>query len=419
MARMQGWGEWRTVYGAAVLLVLGFFLFSLRPVLSPFILFPLLLLLLSPYAGTRLHTLIVIGTALLALLWLLETTGFLLVPFLLALAIAYILDPLVDRLERRLPRGVAIMLLGLPVAAAVAGALVFGIPALIDQVETLVARAPLLFERGVAWAARARLRVLTIDIPLLDERVIREQLQTFDAERVAEFLRTRQEEIARRSWEAVLGVGRGVSTVLTILGYVVLTPVLAFYLLRDYDELTARVRGLIPVRKRASWLAFLAEYDSLLSRYLRGQVLAALTVGVLTFLGLWIARFPYAGLVGAVAGIFNLVPYLGLVVSLIPAILIALLSGDILVSLLKVAIVFVLVQLLDSTVIGPRIVGGSVGLHPVWVILALAVGGFFLGLVGLLLAVPTAVLLKLLIRKALERYRRSAVYQGASPPETS
>jgi predicted PurR-regulated permease PerM len=133
---------------------------------------------------------------------------------------------------------------------------------------------------------------------------------------------------------------------------------------------------------------------------------------VLTWLGLWIAGFPYPALVGAVAGVFNLVPYLGLVVSAVPAILIALLSGNIVASLIKAAIVFAVVQTIDSSVTGPRITGGSVGLHPVWVILAIAVGSFFFGFVGLLLAMPAAVFIKLIVREALKRYRHSDVYEG-------
>jgi predicted PurR-regulated permease PerM len=199
--------------------------------------------------------------------------------------------------------------------------------------------------------------------------------------------------------------------VLTVLGYVVLTPVLTFYILRDWDVLTAKTQALVPPQRRGGVLAFVREYDDLLSRYLRGQVLAAATVGVATWLILWALDFPYSGLVGAVAGVFNVVPYLGLIVSLVPALLIALLSGSVAVSLLKVAVAFAAVQALDGAVIGPRIVGGSVGLHPVLVILALAVGGFFFGFVGLLIAVPGAVLLKLLLRRGLARYRASAAFQ--------
>src|SRR5690606_12455779 len=127
-----------------------------------------------------------------------------------------------------------------------------------------------------------------------------------------------------------------------------------------------------------------------------------------------IAGVPYAGLVGAIAGVFNLVPYLGLVVSIVPVVIIALLSGDILSILIRAGIVFAIVQTIDSTVAGPRIVGTSVGLHPVWVILALALGGAFFGFVGLLIAVPTAVLVKLLLREGLARYRRSSAFLGSA-----
>ncbi len=416
MRRVSGWSDWRWVYGAAVLMVLGAFLFSLRVVFTPFTLFLLLLLLVSPYAGSRRHTRLVTGASILLLVWLLETTGFLLAPFVLALAIAYILDPLVDVFERRrIPRSVAVVLLGLPVLGLIALTLVFGIPALAGQVETLIDRAPEAIRRLERWAIGARGWVLRVDLPFVREEALLEPLRNLEPDQVAAFLRERREEIARRTWAAVLGLGRGVGTLLAIFGYVVLTPVLAFYLLRDYDRIAGQIARLVPRDRRERWGEFVEEYNLLLSRYLRGQVVAAAAVGTLTGLGLWLAGFPYAGLVGAVAGVFNLIPYLGLVVSLVPAVLIALVSGSILASFVKVAIVFAGVQILDSTVIGPRIVGGSVGLHPVWVMLALAVGGFFLGFVGLLLAVPTAVLLKLLIRRTLEQYRESAVYQGDSP----
>jgi predicted PurR-regulated permease PerM len=111
-------------------------------------------------------------------------------------------------------------------------------------------------------------------------------------------------------------------------------------------------------------------------------------------------------------GVFSVVPYLGIVLSLIPAIFIALVSGSVGVSLLKVAAVYGLAQLLETAVISPRIVGESVGLHPVLVLLALALGGFFFGFVGLLIGVPAAAVGKLLVLRGLERYKASAFYRG-------
>jgi len=150
----------------------------------------------------------------------------------------------------------------------------------------------------------------------------------------------------------------------------------------------------------------------MISKYLRGQVTVALAMGIITGVGLWVARFPYAGTLGLIMTIFSVVPYLGLVLSLIPAIFIALVSGSVGISLLKVLIVYGLAQLLETAVISPRIVGESVGLHPVLVLLALALGGFFFGFVGLLIGVPAAAIGKLMIDRALSRYRTSAFYRG-------
>lgn len=405
--------DWRLVHGIAVLLVLGLFLWRLTDVLSPPILFLALLVLMSPYSGSPFHRLIILSTGVLLALWLLAAMGTLLAPFVLAVVLAYILDPIVDRLERAgLPRAPGILVLVLPVLTGVGLLLFFGVPALAHQIQSLIARSPELVERLAEWIEGLQAGILAIDLPFVDEEDIAQRLRSLSPSTVTEFVREKQQEIAAGAWEAVLGLGRGLGTVLTIFGYLVLTPVLTFYLLRDWDGITARIGSYIPRARYDRWVGFGRAYDHLLSRYLRGQVMAAAVVGVLTWLGLWVVGFPYSGLVGAVAGVFNLVPYLGLVVSLIPALIIAVLSGAFLASLLKIAIVFGIVQVLDANIIGPRIVGGSVGLHPVWVILAIAVAGYFLGFVGLLLAIPGAILVKLLLEVGLESYRRSSVYLG-------
>jgi predicted PurR-regulated permease PerM len=167
-----------------------------------------------------------------------------------------------------------------------------------------------------------------------------------------------------------------------------------------------------PYRDRVLGLA--REYDRLLAGYLRGQLLQCSIVGVLTWILFAVAGFPYALLMGVLAGVFNVVPYMGMIVAMVPAVVLALFSGDPLVGLAKAVGVTILVQLIDSTVLGPKIVGDSVGLHPVWVILALSISGYFFGFVGLLIAVPLAVLVSLLLRIALRRYRESSLFRGES-----
>jgi len=352
----------------------------------------------------------VLTASLLVVIWGLRTLGALIAPFVLALVLAYILDPLVDKLEgRRIRRGFAVAMILLPLLAIVALLVAFGIPALIEQASEVVQKLPTAIQRLLAWIETTRVRLS--HLPFFQNESLSRALESFRPENLAAYLQQRQEEVLRQLWSGVLGVGRGFTVVMGFLGYFVLVPVVMVYLLLDFDAITRRAASLIPEPRRGGWLPLIREYDHLLSKYLRGQVLAATAVGILTWIGLWALGFPYSGLVGAVAGVFNLVPYLGLVVSAIPALIIAILSGNVVLSLIKVGVVFVIVQTLDGTVIGPRIVGGSVGLHPVWVILALTVGGALFGFVGLLLAMPGAVLIKLLLREAMVRYRNSRLFR--------
>lgn len=405
--------EWRPLYAALVLLVAAGFLYRLLPILSPIVLFAAALIMVAPFAGTKQHRILVITLSLLLAVWLLKTLAGLLAPFILALVIAFILDPLVDRLEARgLRRPFAVAAVMLPLIAALVLICVFGIPAVIDQAEDAFSRLPAALERVVKWAQAQRAALERL--PFFRSGGGSGALESFSTERVAAYLQARQAQIINNIWSAVLGVGKGVSIALSLVGYFVLVPVLIIYLLLDYDGMTRRAVSLIPPRYRPRLMPLLREYNTLLARYFRGQFIAALIVGVLTWLGLMILGFPYSGLVGAIAGVFNLVPYLGLVASIIPAVLIAVMSGSVVASLVKAGIVFFVVQLIDGTITGPRIVGGSVGLHPVWVILALAVGSFFLGFVGLLLAMPVGVLIKLLLREAIAHYRSSRLFTETS-----
>ncbi|MEW5927175.1 MAG: AI-2E family transporter [Gemmatimonadota bacterium] len=405
--------SWRTIHAVVVVFVLALFLYSLQALLNPFLLFLLFLFLVSPSTGSRHHLLLVSATGVLTLVWLLQTTGFLLAPFFLALVLAYIQHPLVSRLERRgVSRTLAVFLLAVPAIGVLALVFGVGIPALMEQVANFIQNVPGYIQAATLQVERWQVILERRDLPYLDEDALLQRLRSVRPEAVAAYLQERQAQLGRAAWQGVLGVGRGVGSVLTILSYVFLTPILTFYLLRDWGGIVGGLSGLVPPAQQARVLGFFREYDRLLSGYLRGQFLAAAIVGVLTWLGFWILGFPYALLLGVVAGVFNVIPYMGLVASLIPALVIALFSGSILLSLGKIALVFAVVQVLDGSVIGPKIVGEAVGLHPVWVILALAVAGSFFGFVGLLIAVPLAVLVKLLLASALTRYRGSALFHG-------
>jgi predicted PurR-regulated permease PerM len=411
---------WRGMEGAAALLVLGFFLFAVRGVLNPFLLFLVLWAVLLPFRGRPGHMGLLVTAGLLTLFWMLKATGSLLAPFVLAVVLAYLLDPLVDVLERRrLPRALAIVALTLPALGLLAALLLLAIPAAVDQLAVVAQRIPVFFQRIADWVEAAQERLLRVDLPILDEQQLVARLRSVDSAAVVAFLEARRAALAQQLWTGVLGLGRGVGSVLSVVGYGVLTPALTFYLLRDWDEIVRGAGELVPKPRREGVVTFFREYDRLLGRYLRGQITVAVAIGAITGVGLWLVRFPYAGTLGLLVAVFSVVPYLGLILSLIPALFIALVSGSVGVSLLKVAVVYGVAQGLEGSVISPRVVGDSVGLHPVWVVLALALGGFFFGFVGLLIGVPGAVGVKLLVERALARYKASTAYLGPATDPTT
>lgn len=411
---------WRLFQGAVLALATGFFLLSIRDFLNPFLLYCALVALLMPFRSVRGHAHMLGVVTALTLLWLLKTAGSLLAPFFLAFVLAYMMDPLVDRLSdrRRIGRQTAIFLILAPALAVAVLAAVLGIPVVLDQAGEFMRAAPAALAAAQDWAVRLVTAALESNVPLVRETasVLLARIQGADANVANDFLETQASWIASGAWAAFLGLGRGFGLLATLLGYLVLTPVLTIYLLRDYDTIVARIGNLVPVRHQAAVRDGFREYDALLSRYLRGQIFVAAIVGALTWLGLLATGFPHAFFLGATVAVLGVVPYLGLALSLAPAVAIALASGEPGAMLLKVAVVYGIAQGLDSTVISPRIVGGSVGLHPVWIVLALSLGGLYFGFAGLLLGVPAAVGIKLLAIRTEKGYRASALYGAEHGP---
>ena len=336
--------------------------------------------------------------------WLVYLLSPILTPFLISALLAYLGDPLVDRLEaRRLKRTPAVAVVFIVLFLLLTLLLLLLVPRVEAQVSQLIVKLPGYIE----WV---RLNLL----PRLQD-LLPGEVATFDLSVVQQQLAKHWREaggLLARAWSTVSGSG------LAILGWLAnlfLIPVLTFYLLRDWDHLVAGIHALLPRRSEAVWVRLARESDEVLGAFLRGQLLVMFMLGVIYTTGLWIVGLDFALLIGMLAGLVSFVPYLGLIVGIVIAGVASVLQVQGIGDLPWVIVVFVVGQLLEGTVLTPRLVGERVGLHPVAVIFAVMAGGQLYGFFGILLALPVAAVAMVLIRHLLQRYRTSGLYARTDP----
>jgi predicted PurR-regulated permease PerM len=353
-----------------------------------------------------LRLLIFVG-ALVALALVLVFAGGILLPLLLGLVLAYLLDPPVSWLERRgWPRALGATVVFAAAVAAFVGVLFLVVPAIGDQLAELRERLP-------GYRAQVEARFL----PWL-EQIRGAYPEQFD------FVRAKAEETVREKRPQLLqsgvawlgGIFSSVMAFLLFLLDLIFVPVFAFYLLVDFPKLKEGIRSLIPLPYREPTLDRLGEVNDAVSSFLRGQLTIAVILAAINGVGLSLIGVPMGLLVGIVAGLANMIPYMALVVGLAPALLLSWIEHQSIGRLLAVALVFTGAQLLEGTVLSPKILSKSVNLHPVWILLAIILGGRWFGLPGMLVAVPAAAGIQVFVRHWLVAYRRTAVYRGDAPP---
>ncbi len=339
-------------------------------------------------------------------LWLLLGGGLLyllspiLTPFIVAALLAYLGDPLVDRLETwRLPRTLAVTLVFLVILGGLLLLLLLLVPRLEAQLGHLAQRLP----QYQAWLQAHLLPHLAGWLPVEEGQ---SGLQALG-------------RALARHWQGAGGLLSGLwhslsssgAALLAWLMNLMLIPVLTFYLLRDWDDLVAAVRALLPRRSEALWVRLASESDEVLGAFLRGQLLVMFALGVIYTTGLWVVGLDFALLIGMFAGLVSFVPYLGLIVGILVAGIASILQFQGPGELHWVVLVFVIGQMLEGTVLTPRLVGERIGLHPVAVIFAVMAGGQLYGFFGVLLALPVAAVAMVLLRHVLASYRASHAYQ--------
>ncbi len=330
-----------------------------------------------------------------------------LVPFVAAAGIGYFLDPLATRLGRiGVPRGLAAMLL---VVTLLAVGLVFALllyPLILAQIGILFARVPDYTNAVRAFAAeqiahlQARLGPDFVDEKLRD-------LVGGQASTMVSFVAG-----------ALRGVIGGGFALFNVISLVVVTPVVAFYLLRDWPSVISKIDGWLPQRYAYVLRAQAREVDRILSAWLRGQLICCFLLALYYAVALSVVGLDLGLIVGISAGVLSFIPYVGSITGLVVATGLAFAQFPTWTGVIEVGVVFILGQLLEGYVIYPRFLGDRVELHAVWVIFALFAGGAAFGFVGVLLAVPVAAILGVLCRFWLRRYLESPLYldpPGAGP----
>ena len=336
------------------------------------------------------------------LLTLLAVTVYLLrgalLPFVAGMGVAYLLDPVADRLERLgLPRTAAALVIIFAFLLSVALVLVILVPILSDQIAGLIARAP-----GYIDELRREVQ------PML--RKLRSNLTPSQAAQVDEAIKSHAGDVLGWVGQVLSSIVYGGAALLNLLGLLFVMPVVAFYMIRDWDRLVAHIDGLLPLHSADTIRSLAREIDARLSGFVRGQTIVCLLLGTWYATGLTIVGLDFALLLGIGAGMLSIIPYLGNIVGLTISLLLAAAQFDSWVSVALVAGVFLSGQVLEGNFISPKIVGDRVGLHPVWLLFAVTAGAVLLGITGALLAVPTAAAVGVLVRYGVQRYRNSALY---------
>lgn len=345
-------------------------------------------------------------------LWFL---GDVILPFVLGGAIAYCLDPIADRLERAgCSRMAAVAIITLTAVIVIIPLSFLIIANLVEQATLLINTAPDLFDSLSSW---------------LKERFP----QLFDEESAAyQQLVSLREAIQARGGEIANGILNSALGLLNIVVLLVIVPVVAIYMLLDWDNMTAKVDEMLP-RDHVETVRTLArDIDATLASFIRGQGTVCLVLGAYYAIALMIAGLNFGLIVGFIAGLITFIPYVGALVGGILAVGLAIFQfwgsvevadGDTVTYATNwlrigiVAAIFALGQFLEGNILTPKLVGGSVGLHPVWLLFALSVFGSLFGFVGMLVAVPIAAIIGVVARWGLGQYKHSLLYRGQSEGE--
>jgi predicted PurR-regulated permease PerM len=324
-----------------------------------------------------------------------------LMPFLVGALLGYLGDPVTDRLEAMgLNRTGAVCVVFLGFTVLLLLTLLVTLPIIGHQFDILIRKLP-------QWLEFIHSSIL----PWLQQRLDLSQ-GTIDAIDYKSLISQNWLNAGQLLTRVSQHLAGSSMALVALLANLMLIPVVTFYLLRDWDVLVARLRDLLPRDWEPTIVSLTVECDEILGAFIRGQLLVMMALAGVYSLGLWVVGLELALLLGLIAGLASIVPYLGFIVGIVAATVAAYFQFHEWQPLFWVAVVFGIGQVLESTVFTPLLVGDRIGLHPVAVIFAIMAGGQLAGFTGILLALPLAAVVMVWLRHLHDRYKDSALYRS-------
>jgi predicted PurR-regulated permease PerM len=325
-----------------------------------------------------------------------------LLPFIAGMAVAYFLDPLADKLEGwGLSRVLSTVILTGSFFVIVVAILILILPLLQSQIVGFFDRLPAAIKNFEEWIAPLK--------EMLSER--------FPSEKIDEFSNVSASyggAVVKWFGSLLKGILKGGYAVFNTLSLLLVTPVVSFYLLRDWDKIVRNVDNWLPREYADSIRKILKDIDVTIAGFVRGQGIVCLFLAIFYGVGLTIVGLDFGLIIGITTGLISFIPYFGMLLGMIAALGMAIAQYGEVAQVIIVLAIFVIGQVIEATLLTPKLVGQKVGLHAVWVIFALMVGGVSGGITGLLLAVPVAATIGVLVRFFLTQYLASQLYRGYS-----
>lgn len=338
------------------------------------------------------------GGIFLLLFFFIKSISTVLIPFVISFIISYILAPLCIRMQHKLrlsknfSAGIIVILIQLIFIII----LTLGIPAIYNQITSLIKTFPLILQTLEEHV-----------IPLMPETITelyKETSKNIDTNKLLSGLFDQSKSLISHAYSS--GV-----IIVNIFSTIFLLPILNFYILRDWNKIHKTTLNLIPIHFKQEFEVIIHEIRKKVSAYINGEALAIFILSLMYGFGLLLTGLKFGFFIGVLTAVLSIIPYIGFAVCFLAAMLIAFATDMLIGEIIIISLVFLFVQIIESNYVIPKLVGGKIGLHPVWIIFGLLAGGSLLGFIGLLLAIPITTIASVLIKHYIKKYKTSEYYE--------